>query len=151
MPNDTKKTMASVRHSLRVGCMESVLFSSLVVIGANRMHLFRPCFDARQRRERPDWKTRSIPLEERMNKMNIAVALAAIAAFAGAAHAQPKPDTLVLESPPSKTTSERHKGAFAEGASLSLGAVLKPLDPSPVKNVRLDTTHKIIEIAPGVK
>lgn len=28
---------------------------------------------------------------------------------------------------------------------------LKPLDPSPVKTVRLDTTHKIIEIAPGVK
>jgi hypothetical protein len=28
---------------------------------------------------------------------------------------------------------------------------LKPLDPSPVKAVRLDTTHKIIEIAPGVK
>jgi hypothetical protein len=40
---------------------------------------------------------------------------------------------------------------FAEGASLSLTAELKPLDPSPVKNVRLDTTHKIIEIAPGVK
>ena len=48
-------------------------------------------------------------------------------------------------------TAERHKGAFAEGASLSMGAELKPLDPSPVKTVRLDTTHKIIEIAPGVK
>src|SRR6185436_3231645 len=50
-----------------------------------------------------------------------------------------------------KVSSERHKGAFAEGASLSMGAELKPLDPSPVKTVRLDTTHKIIEIAPGVK
>jgi nitrite reductase (NO-forming) len=27
---------------------------------------------------------------------------------------------------------------------------LKPLDPAPVKTVQLDTTHKIIEIAPGV-
>jgi nitrite reductase (NO-forming) len=40
---------------------------------------------------------------------------------------------------------------FAEGASLSLTAELKPLHPFPVKTVRLDTTHKIIEIAPGVK
>jgi nitrite reductase (NO-forming) len=86
-----------------------------------------------------------------MKKMNIALGLAAMVALAGAAYAQPKADTIVLESPPSKTTSERHKGAFAEGASLSFGAQLKPLDPSPVKNVRLDTTHKIIEIAPGVK
>jgi nitrite reductase (NO-forming) len=50
-----------------------------------------------------------------------------------------------------KISSERHKGAFAEGASLSMGPELKPLDVSPVKTVRLDTTHKIIEIAPGVK
>ena len=47
--------------------------------------------------------------------------------------------------------AERHRGPFAEGAALSMGAELKPLDPAPVKTVRLDTTHKIIEIAPGVK
>lgn len=56
-----------------------------------------------------------------------------------------------LTSPPAKITSVRHTGAFAEGASLSMGAELKPLDPSPVKVIRLDTTHKMIEIAPGVK
>jgi nitrite reductase (NO-forming) len=56
-----------------------------------------------------------------------------------------------LKPVPAKVTAERHKGKFAEGASLSFGAELKPLDPSPVKTVRLDTTHKIIEIAPGVK
>jgi nitrite reductase (NO-forming) len=50
-----------------------------------------------------------------------------------------------------KLSNERHKGPFASGNSLSLGAELKPLDPAPVKEVRLDTTHKIIEIAPGVK
>src|SRR5215470_15970685 len=51
---------------------------------------------------------------------------------------------------PAKVSAERHQGAFAEGGSLSLGAELRPLDRSPVKSVRLDTTHKIIEIAPGV-
>src|SRR5690349_10073322 len=56
-----------------------------------------------------------------------------------------------LKPVPSKVTAERHKGAFAEGASLSTVPELKPLDPSPVKVVRLDTTHKIIEIAPGVR
>ncbi len=37
------------------------------------------------------------------------------------------------------------------GASLNMDAAIKPLDPAPVKEIRLDTTHKIIEIAPGVK
>ena len=56
-----------------------------------------------------------------------------------------------LKPAPAKVHSERHKGAFAEGESLSFGAELKPLKPAQVKVVRLDTTHKIIEIAPGVK
>ena len=53
--------------------------------------------------------------------------------------------------PQSVLSSDRHTGAFAAGSALSMDATLKPLDPSPVKEVRLDTTHKIIEIAPGVK
>lgn len=56
-----------------------------------------------------------------------------------------------LTSPPAKVTSERHTGTFAVGASLSMGHALKPLDSAPIKVVQLDTTHKIIEIAPGVK
>jgi nitrite reductase (NO-forming) len=48
-------------------------------------------------------------------------------------------------------SSERHDGAFAAGASLNMKVALAPLDPSPIKDVRLDTTHKIIEIAPGVR
>src|SRR5436190_149764 len=59
--------------------------------------------------------------------------------------------SIVLESPAAKVSSERHQGAFAEGAALSMGEKLQPLDPAPMKTVRLDTTHKIIEIAPGVK
>jgi nitrite reductase (NO-forming) len=75
---------------------------------------------------------------------------AAIGLAAGGIHAQ-QSQAVVLESPPAKVSGERHKGAYAEGASLSMGEKLNPLDPSPVKTVRLDTTHKIIEIAPGVK
>ena len=59
--------------------------------------------------------------------------------------------TIELKSPPAKVTDERSKGAFAEGAALSMGAELKPLDPSPVKTVRLDTTHKVIDIMTGMK
>lgn len=56
-----------------------------------------------------------------------------------------------LKPTPAKISAERHTGTFAEGAALSMSAELKPLDPSPVKTIRLDTAHKIIEIAPGVK
>lgn len=52
---------------------------------------------------------------------------------------------------PAKVTAERHTGAFAAGSALSMDAMVKPLVPDPVKEVRLDTTHKVIEIAPGVK
>lgn len=56
-----------------------------------------------------------------------------------------------LKPVPARVTSDRHAGAFAEGAALSMSVELKPLDPSPVKTVRLDAVHKIIEIAPGVR
>jgi nitrite reductase (NO-forming) len=56
-----------------------------------------------------------------------------------------------FKSPAAKLSTERGTGAFASGSSLSMGAQLKPLDTAQVKEIRLDTTHKIIEIAPGVK
>jgi len=56
-----------------------------------------------------------------------------------------------LKSPPAKTSMERHTGPYAVGAALNFNAELKPLDPSPIKNVQLDTTHKVVEIAPGVQ
>ena len=52
---------------------------------------------------------------------------------------------------PAAVTSERHTGAFAAGSALSMEAALKPVTQEAVKEVRLDTTHRIIEIAPGVK
>ena len=61
------------------------------------------------------------------------------------------PARMDLKPTPARLSSVRHTGAFASGASLNMGAELKPLDPATVKQVQLDTTHKIVEIAPGVK
>jgi nitrite reductase (NO-forming) len=52
---------------------------------------------------------------------------------------------------PAALSSEPHSGPFAAGDALSMDVALKPLVDKPVKEIRLDTTHKIIEIAPGVK
>jgi nitrite reductase (NO-forming) len=48
-------------------------------------------------------------------------------------------------------TNERHTGAPAQGSALSMDAAVKPLVPDTTKEIRLDVTHKIIELAPGVK
>jgi nitrite reductase (NO-forming) len=61
------------------------------------------------------------------------------------------PARMDFKTPPAVLSSERHTGAFAAGNALSMDAAVKPLDPAPVKEIRLDTTHKIIELAPGVK
>ena len=55
-----------------------------------------------------------------------------------------------LKSPPAQVSAVRHTGPYAAGNSLSYSAELSPLDPAPIKRVQLDTTHKVIEIAPGV-
>jgi nitrite reductase (NO-forming) len=52
---------------------------------------------------------------------------------------------------PATLTGERHTGAYAQGSALSMDAVVKPLVADAVKEIRLDTTHKVIEIAPGVR
>lgn len=59
--------------------------------------------------------------------------------------------SMKLGAPPAVVSAERHAGAFAQGAALSMEPAVKPLDPAAVKEVRLDTTHKVIDIAPGVK
>jgi nitrite reductase (NO-forming) len=52
--------------------------------------------------------------------------------------------------PPAVVSTERHTGPFAAGP-LSYDAAVKPLEAGETKEVRLDTTHKVIDIAPGVK
>ncbi len=99
--------------------------------------------------------------------MTIRIALAALVAavaLAGCDRASAPQDAydlkkMDLKPAPARLSSARPKGQpgegaglpYAQGKALNFGAELKPLDPSPVKTVRLDTTHKIIEIAPGVK
>ena len=54
---------------------------------------------------------------------------------------------------PAKVSAERHTGPFAAGDALTndLGGPIKPLVPGQVKEIRLDTTHTVIDLAPGVK
>jgi nitrite reductase (NO-forming) len=52
---------------------------------------------------------------------------------------------------PARVTGERHQGGLASGNALSLDAALKPLDAAPVKEVRLDTVHTLVDVAPGVR
>ncbi|MGQ0547122.1 MAG: multicopper oxidase domain-containing protein [Betaproteobacteria bacterium] len=89
-------------------------------------------------------------------KTTLLCALAAAATLSACDRAAPQSSadpyaTPKLESVPAKVTAVRHKGAFAEGAALSMGAELKPLDPSPTKTVRLDVTHRLIDLMPGAK
>jgi nitrite reductase (NO-forming) len=101
----------------------------------------------------------NLSLRKKMNKphafLSLLISCLGALALASCGQGTPPdkydPAKMDLKPAAAKLSAERHKGAFAEGASLSMGAELKPLDPSPVKTVRLDTTHKIIEIAPGVK
>jgi nitrite reductase (NO-forming) len=80
------------------------------------------------------------------------VALVALAACGQSAPQDPYDiSKMDLKPAPARLSAERHTGPFADGAALSKDAALKPLDPAPVKTIRLDTTHKIIEIAPGVR
>lgn len=61
------------------------------------------------------------------------------------------PAKMDLKPTPAKVGGERHSGPFALGSALSHGAKLEPLDPAPLKEIRLDTVHKVIDLAPGVK
>jgi nitrite reductase (NO-forming) len=86
-----------------------------------------------------------------------ATAPAAFDGTAGATRAQTPQDDpydqarMDFKPGPAKLSGERHTGPFAAGSALSMDAAVKPLVADPVKEVRLDTTHKVIEIAPGVK
>ena len=55
-----------------------------------------------------------------------------------------------FKSPPARVTQRAATGAPSpRAARCRRRRALKPLDPAPVKEIRLDTTHKIIEIAPA--
>lgn len=102
-------------------------------------------------------------MNKRHRTLRFALVLALSAALAACNRAEPpKPAAATTTDPYDITkmdfkpgaasiSSERHTGPFAQGSALSLDAAVKPLAPESVKEVRLDTTHKVIELAPGVK
>ncbi len=61
------------------------------------------------------------------------------------------PAKMDLKPPPAVLSNERHTGPFSQGDALSSGPEVKPLVQGDTKEFRLDTTHKVIELAPGVK
>ena len=61
------------------------------------------------------------------------------------------PARMELKSPPAKVTAERHTGPFASGTALNPVPNLKPVEQGDVKTIQLDTTHTIVDLAPGVK
>jgi nitrite reductase (NO-forming) len=70
-----------------------------------------------------------------------------------AAKPQDKYDTARMDfnPPPAKVENVRHTGSFSKGAALSPGPEVAPLVPDRVKEIQLDVTHKVIDLAPGVK
>jgi nitrite reductase (NO-forming) len=59
------------------------------------------------------------------------------------------PARMDLKSAPAKVRDERNNGPLASGTALSMEAALKPVEAAPVKEVRLDTVHTVITVAPG--
>jgi nitrite reductase (NO-forming) len=55
------------------------------------------------------------------------------------------------ESPRAAVSDEPYDGPFATGQALSFDAVLQPLYPGPVKEIRIDASNRLIDLAPGVK
>src|SRR5262245_53243799 len=62
-----------------------------------------------------------------------------------------KPAAVEPAAAPAIVVDEDRSGPYATGRSLSFNATLQPLDPSPVKEVRLDASNRVIDLAPGIK
>jgi nitrite reductase (NO-forming) len=67
----------------------------------------------------------------------------------GKAETEPKLD--LATRPALVQSAQRTGAAFAGGDAVMTDAALKPVGTGDVREVHLDTTHKIIDIAPGVK
>jgi nitrite reductase (NO-forming) len=67
----------------------------------------------------------------------------------GAAAAPAPAPAMVMA--PAIVVDEDRSGVYASGKSLSFDAALQPLDPSPVKEIRLDASNRLIDLAPGMK
>ncbi|MHB1193682.1 MAG: multicopper oxidase domain-containing protein [Longimicrobiales bacterium] len=88
-------------------------------------------------------------------RLRVAIA-PALTILAGACADAPGADpyataNMDLSPTPASVSSERHVGASWSGTSLSPVPDVGPVDTASVKTVTLDATHRIIDLAPGVK
>ena len=60
-------------------------------------------------------------------------------------------DQLVLGAPEAQVTKVDHRGAAAIGDAVNPLPMLRPAPDARTHHVRLDLTHKMVEVAPGVK
>src|SRR5262252_5341173 len=67
---------------------------------------------------------------------------------AAAAAAAPAPAPANV---PAVVVDEDRSGVYASGKSLSFDPAVRPLDPSPVKEIRLDASNRLTDLAPGMK
>ncbi|HEX3096673.1 MAG TPA: multicopper oxidase domain-containing protein, partial [Usitatibacter sp.] len=91
-----------------------------------------------------------------MKFLLLALAMALPACHSGEdTAAKPKDpyDTTRMDFSPSAAvvSAQRHTGSFSKGDAISLGPEVKPLAPEAVKEIQIDITHKVIDLAPGVK
>jgi nitrite reductase (NO-forming) len=94
--------------------------------------------------------TRLLLLAARLCRAFLGISvIATLAACEATMQISPRPP--VPESSPAMVVDEDRSGPYATGKSLSFDATLQPLDPSPVKEVRLDASNRLIDLAPGMK
>jgi nitrite reductase (NO-forming) len=55
------------------------------------------------------------------------------------------------ESSRAEVSNEPYDGPFATGQGLSFDALVQPLHAAPVKEIRIDASNRLIDLAPGVK
>jgi nitrite reductase (NO-forming) len=79
-----------------------------------------------------------------------AVLLALTAAYLRQAQKQTEPQKQT-ESSRASVSDEPYDGPFATGQGLSFDAAVQPLYPAPVKEIRIDASNRLIDLAPGVK
>jgi nitrite reductase (NO-forming) len=81
----------------------------------------------------------------------VSAMLAACEVMMAPVQPKPPPAESAPATAPAVVVDEDRSGAYATGKSLSFDATLQPLDPNPVKYIRLDASNRLIDLAPGMK
>jgi nitrite reductase (NO-forming) len=103
---------------------------------------------AHPHRERSDICTIGSPPRHAPGWLPIVLAATVLAAIAAS---YPRHPGLTTESSRARVSDEPYAGPFATGHGLSFEAAVEPLYPAPVKDIRIDASNRLIDLAPGVK